>query len=67
MNHQPWLPGFPPPYVVCIVEIEEQKGLRITSNLVDCEPDQIRIGMPVRVCFEQVDDVWLPLFAPAPG
>ena len=67
VNHQPWLPGFPPPYVVCIVEIEEQKGLRITSNLVDCEPEQIRIGMPLRVRFEQVEDVWLPLFAPAQG
>jgi len=67
VNHQPWIPGFPPPYVVCIVEIEEQKGLRITSNLLDCEPDDIRIGMPVQVRFEQIDDVWLPLFAPAEG
>jgi uncharacterized OB-fold protein len=64
VNHQPWIPGFPPPYVVAIVEIPEQKGLRITTNLVHCEPDQVRIGMPLRVLFEQREDVWLPLFEP---
>ena len=64
VNHQPWIPGFPPPYVVAIVEIVEQKGLRITTNLTGCEPDEIEIGMPVRVLFEQRDDVWLPLFEP---
>ena len=64
VNHQPWIPGFPPPYVVAIVEIPEQKGLRITTNLVHCEPDQVRIGMPLRVLFEQREDVWLLLFEP---
>ena len=64
VNHQPWIPGFPPPYVVAIVEIPEQKGLRITTNLVHCEPDRVRIGMPLRVLFEQREDVWLPLFEP---
>ena len=28
------------------------------------EPDQVRIGMPLRVLFEQREDVWLPLFEP---
>ena len=31
----------------------------------DSEPDDVRIGMEVEVTFEHVDDVWLPLFAPA--
>jgi len=65
VNHQPWIPGFEPPYVVAIVEIEEQPGLRITTNLVHCEPEDLRIGMPVRVVFEQYDDVHLPLFEPS--
>lgn len=64
VNHHPWIPGFPPPYVVAIVELAEQKGLRITTNVVNCEPDQVRIGMPVRVLFEEREDVWLPLFEP---
>ncbi len=65
VNHQPWIPGFDPPYVVAIVEIEEQPSVRLTTNIVDCAPDDVTIGMPVEVTFEHHDDVWLPLFRPA--
>ena len=65
VNHQPWIPGFDPPYLIAIVELEEQAGLRLTTNLVGCAPDAVRIGMPVRVVFEQHDDVFIPLFEPA--
>jgi uncharacterized OB-fold protein len=65
VNHQPWFPGMPPPYVVAIVELVEQPGLRLTTNIVGCAPDAVRAGLAVEVCFEQVDaDVWLPLFRP---
>jgi uncharacterized OB-fold protein len=64
VNHQAW--GLlDPPYVIAIVELVEQPGLRLTSNLVGIEPDAVRSGLPVQVHFEQVDDVWLPLFEPA--
>ena len=66
VNHQPWFPGLDPPYVVAIVELPEQEGLRLTTNIVGCEPDDVRIGMPVRVTFEHYDDVWLPFFEPDP-
>ncbi len=63
VNHQPWIPGFDPPYVVAIVALEEQEGLRLTTNLVNCEPEDVSIGMRVKVLFEDVgDDVFLPLF-----
>ena len=66
VNHHPWIPGFDPPYVVAIVELEEQKGLRLTTNVVGCEEDALRIGMPLRVVFEEADDgIFLPLFEPA--
>lgn len=65
VNHQRWIPGFEPPYVVAIVELEEQPGLRLTTNLVGCDPESVRIGMPVRVVFEERDGVWIPLFEPA--
>jgi uncharacterized OB-fold protein len=64
VNHQPWIPGFDPPYVVAIVELPEQDGLRLTTNIVGCEPEEVTIGMPVHVVFEQYEDVWLPLFRP---
>ena len=59
-------PGFADdlPYVVAIVELEE--GPRLISNLVDCAPESVRIGMPVSVMFDDVTaDVTLPKFRPA--
>lgn len=64
VNHQRWIPGFEPPYVVALVEIEEQPSLRLTTNLVRCALEDVRIDMPVRVCFEERDGVWIPLFEP---
>jgi uncharacterized OB-fold protein len=67
VNHQPWIPGFDPPYVVAIVELAEQPSLRLTTNLVGCAPDAVRIGMALRVVFEeQKGGVFLPLFEPDP-
>ena len=65
LNHQPWVPAPDHPYVIAIVELEEQTGLRLTTNLVHCEPDAVRIGMPVRVVFEDHGEVHVPLFEPA--
>ena len=62
VNHHAWFPGQQVPYVLAIVELEEQPGLRLTTRLVGLEPEEVRIGLPVRVRFEQVEDVWLPLF-----
>jgi uncharacterized OB-fold protein len=67
VNHQPWIPGFDPPYVVAIVEIDEQPSVRLMTNVVGCAVDDVRIGMPVRVTFEHHDAVWLPLFEPDPS
>ena len=66
VNHQPWIPGFDPPYVIAIVTIAEQDDVRLTTNLVNCAPDEVRIGMPVRVTFEHREDAWIPLFEPHP-
>ena len=65
VNHQPWIPGYEPPYAVAIVELEEQEGLRLMTNVVGCPLEDVHVGMPVRVTFEHHDDVWLPLFEPA--
>lgn len=64
INRQVWEPGLETPYVVAIVEIAEQKGVRLTTNIVNCAPEDVWIGMPVRVLFDHREDVWLPLFEP---
>jgi uncharacterized protein len=68
INHQPFNPTVPVPYVIAIVELEEQADLRIATNIVDCEPDSVHIGLPVEVRFERQavgeESVYMPVFAP---
>ncbi|WP_416967981.1 thiolase C-terminal domain-containing protein [Streptomyces sp. 4F14] len=72
VNHQTWLPEFPPPYVVAVVALAEDDRARLTTNIVGCAPEDVHVGMRVRVRFEEHGDVHLPLFEPdvadtAPG
>lgn len=62
INHQPWLPELEVPYIVAIIELDAQEGLRLLSNVVDIDPSEVFIGMPVQVRFMNIEDVWLPLF-----
>jgi uncharacterized OB-fold protein len=66
VNHQQWIPGSDR-YVVGLVTIDEQDDVRLMTNVVDCDEEALAVGMPVEVVFEQVEDVWLPLFRPATG
>lgn len=69
VNQQQWLPGLPPPYVVAMIELAEDHDVRVTSNVVDVDPKDLRVGLPVEVFFEEwgegEDRVWIPLFRPA--
>jgi len=54
------------PYAPVVVEMDE--GVRLLASVVDCPPDQLRIGMPVEVIFDAVTaDVTLPKFKRARG
>lgn len=61
VHHHPPVPGFTLPFVVALIELEE--GVRVVSNLIDVDPPNVEIGLPVRVAFEAVDDqLTLPVF-----
>lgn len=62
VNYQAWTKELAEPYVVAIVELDEQAGLQFVTNILDADPDSISIGQTVEVVFEQIEDVWLPLF-----
>jgi acetyl-CoA acetyltransferase/uncharacterized OB-fold protein len=64
VNHRMRIPGLEPPYVLAQVAIEEDDRVRLTTRIVDADPEDLRIGQQVRVVFEHVDDVYLPLFTP---
>ena len=67
VNHQPYHPDVPPPYVIAIVELAEQADLRVPTNIVNCPIDEVSVGMPVRVVFEEHGEVFVPLFEPDPA
>jgi uncharacterized protein len=64
INRYQWTPGMEPPYVLAEVELLEQEGLRLLTNIVGCAPEEVRIGMPVTVVFERAGDAWVPVFTP---
>ena len=63
VNRQQWLDGMDETFVFAAIELAEQRELYVFSNVL-APPDSVCAGMPVEVCFEQQDDVWLPLFRP---
>ena len=51
------------PYVLALVELEE--GVRMFTNLVQCSPGDVKIGMPVEVTFVRANDrISIPYFRP---
>lgn len=66
MPQHPRYPWFEYPYIVALVELEE--GTRLVTNVSGVAPEDVAIGMPVRVDYQQFDgDVVLPLFVPEVG
>jgi len=65
VHHHPPVPGKRLPMVVALVQLPE--GVRILGEMPGVRPDQVRIGLPVRVMFSQVGDMSLPAWRPAEG
>lgn len=62
INYQPWTPELKVPFIIAIIGLIEQAGLRFVSNVVGIPVEDVHIGMSVKVHFQHEDDVWLPLF-----
>jgi acetyl-CoA acetyltransferase/uncharacterized OB-fold protein len=65
VNHRFSIPGLPAPYVVAQVALVEDPRVRLTTNAVECDPEQLQLGQLMEVVFDKQEDVWLPLFRPA--
>jgi uncharacterized protein len=63
-NHQQFHPDVAPPYVIAIVVLDEQDDLRVVTNIVNADVDDLACGVAVRVLFEEHGDVFVPLFEP---
>lgn len=59
--HRQYHPDFPPPYAVCLIELEE--GQQLVSTVI-APPAALRVGMALRAAFEPQGRL---VFHPAPG
>ena len=59
-------PGFVDavPLIIGLTELDDAPGVRILTNIVEAEPDELRCGLPMEVVFEQREDFALPQFRP---
>jgi uncharacterized OB-fold protein len=65
VHHHPPVPGKRLPMVVALVQLPE--GVRMVGEMPGVPPDQVRIGLPVRVTFVPAGDMLLPAWRLAEG
>ena len=67
VTHRAFVPGFgnETPYVVALAEVDQAGGAKLLANLVNCAPADVRIGMPLRMIWEDRSaDASLPQWIP---
>ena len=52
------------PYVLALIELSEQADLHVLTHIVECDPEDVSIGMEVEVVFENRGDHSVPQFRP---
>jgi len=62
INHQPWMPGLEVPFVIARVKLDGVPDVILTTNIVNCEVEDVDFGDKVKVTFEEQDGIWFPLF-----
>jgi uncharacterized OB-fold protein/acyl dehydratase len=61
--HYPEVPGYEYPLPVALVDLDD--GIRFVSNVVDCSPDDVKIGMKVEAEIREMDpDFSMVVFKP---
>ena len=68
VNNHRYFPAFAPPYVIAFVTPVEDGLVRVLTNVVNVNPDDMTAGMAVRVTFERDcvgdEELFIPLFEP---
>ena len=63
--HRPIAAGQKLPFVIAVIALEGSGGVRIISNLVDVNSDELEIGLPVELVWEDMSaDLSIPRFRP---
>ena len=63
--HRPIAAGQELPYVIGVIALEDSGDVRMISNVVDVDPADLFVGMPLEVAWEDMsDDLTIPRFRP---
>jgi uncharacterized OB-fold protein len=63
--HRPIAAGQELPFVIAVIALEDAGGVRVISNLVGVTPEELEIGLPVEVVWEDMSaDLAIPRFRP---
>mgnify|MGYP000306601135 CR=1 FL=1 len=62
LNYQKWHPKMEVPFAIARVALDDAPGVYLTTNIIDCDPEEVDFGDKVAVTFEQQEDVYYPLF-----
>jgi hypothetical protein len=69
--HRAIAPGYQhrPGHLIGLVELDDQPGLRLSTQLVDIEPTEVKIGMPLRARIVALPGgpLHVPMFGPCEG
>ncbi len=66
--HKAWTPWFENKVPYAVVQVQLDEGPRLTTNLLECAPKEVRIGMRVEAAYEDItDEITLVQFRPAVG
>ena len=63
--HRPIAAGQELPFVIAVIALEGAGGVRMISNVVGVNPEELKIGMPVELVWEDMSpSLALPRFRP---
>lgn len=62
INYQAWMPGLEVPFVIARVRLDGVPGVVLTTNIVDCDVNDVKFDDKVKVTFDEQDGIWFPVF-----
>ena len=66
--HKAWTKWFESRVPYAVVQVQLEEGPRLTTNLLECDVKNIKIGMPVEAVYEDItDEITLLQFRPVKG
>ncbi|CAM5703150.1 Zn-ribbon domain-containing OB-fold protein OS=Lysinibacillus sphaericus OX=1421 GN=LS41612_12100 PE=4 SV=1 [Lysinibacillus sphaericus] len=58
VSYRPFLPGFQDelPTIIVVVQLDHLQEVKIIGNMLDCPPEEIKIGMPVKMIWQDITE-----------